>query len=131
MQNADLDRAMLEVCEVTRDRIGQPFRAAEQILGGGQHAIARRLDAVGDGGDFRQHAADGAGDLLGATADAVDLGGLVIEDAGQLPVGLTHGGHARRHAGDGFDRLIHRVLDVVHLGADIAGGLRGLAAPAF
>ncbi len=126
MQNADLDRAVLEISEIARYRIRQPFRAAKQILGGGQHAFAGLLDAVGDGGDFRQHAADGAGDLLGAAADAIDLGGLVIEDAGQLPVGLAHGGHARRHPGDGFDRLVHRVLDVVHLGADIAGGLGGL-----
>ena len=131
MQNADLDRAVLEIGEIARDRVRQPFRAAEQILGGSQHAVAGLLDAVGDGGDFRQHAADGAGDLLGAAADAVDLGGLVIEDAGQLPVGLAHGGHARRHAGDGFDRLIHRVLDVVHLGADIAGGLGGLLRQRF
>ena len=131
MQNADLDRAVLEVGEIARDRVRQPFRAAEQILGGGQHAVAGRLDAVGDGGDFRQHAADGAGDLLGAAADAIDLGGLVIEDAGQLPVGLAHGGHARRHAGDCLDRLVHRVLDVVHLGADIAGGLGGLLGERF
>ena len=70
--------------------------------------------------------ATAAGDLLGAVADAIDLGGLVIEDAGQLPVGVAHRRHARRHAGDGFDGFVHRMLDVVNLRADLAGRLGGL-----
>ena len=66
------------------------------------------------------------GDLFGAIADAIDLGGLVIEDAGQLPVGVAHRRHARRHPGYGFDGFVDRVLDVVNLPADLGGGLGGL-----
>ncbi len=70
--------------------------------------------------------ADRAGDLLGAIADAIDLGGLVIEDAGQLPVGVAHRRHARRHAGNRLDGFVDRMLDVVNLRADLGGGLGGL-----
>ena len=126
MQDADLDRAEFEIGEIARHRVDQPLRAAEQIFRGGKHAVAGFLDAGGDGRNFRQHAGHRAGDLLGAIADAIDLLGLVIEDAGQLPVGVAHGRHARRHAGNGFDGFVHRMLDVVDLRADVAGGLRGL-----
>ena len=94
MQNADPDRAEFEVGEVSRHRVDQPLRAAEQILGSGKYAVTRLLDAAGDRRNLRQHAGHGAGDLLSAIADAIDLVGLVIEDAGQLPIGIAHGRHA-------------------------------------
>ena len=131
MQDADLDRAEFEVGEIARHRVDQPLRAAEQIFGGGHHAVAGLLDARGDGRNLRQHAGHRAGDLLGAIADAIDLCGLVIEDAGELPVGVAHRRDARRDAGDGFDRLVHGVLDVMNLGADFAGGLGGLLRQRF
>ena len=115
MQDADLDRAEFEIGEIARHRVDQPLRAAEQIRGGGDDAVAGFLDARSDGRNFRQYAGDRAGDLLGAIADAIDLGGLVIEDAGQLPVGVAHRRHARRHPGYGLDGFVDRMLDVVNL----------------
>ena len=99
MQDADLDRAEFEIGEIARHRVDQPLRAAEQILGGGDDAVAGLLDAGGDDRNCRQYAGDGLGYLFGAIADAIDLGGLVIEDAGQLPVGVAHRRYARRHPG--------------------------------
>ena len=35
MQDTDLDGAVLEIGKITRDRVHQPLRAADQVLGGG------------------------------------------------------------------------------------------------
>jgi len=126
MQDADLDRAMLEIGEIARDRIGQPFRTAEQIFRRIEYAVSGFLDTVGDGGNFRKNTTHGAGDLFGAAADAIDFCRLVIEDAGQLAVGIAHRGDARRHAGDGINGFIHCVLNVMNLRTDIAGCFGGL-----
>ncbi len=57
--------------------------------------------------------------------------GLVVEDAGQLPVGVAHRRHTRRHPGNSLHGFVDRVLDVVNLRADVAGGLGGLLRQCF
>ena len=126
MQDADLDRSVLEVGEIARDRARQPFGTADQILRRAEHGAAAFRDLGDHRGDRRQHAGQRAGDGFGAGADVVDVDRLVIEDAGELAVGLAHGGDARRHRRDHRHRLVDRMLDVVDQRADLAGRLRGL-----
>jgi len=126
MQDSDLDGTAFEVGEVARHGVHQPFRAADQILGGAEHRMTRILDLRHRDADFRQHVGDGAGDAFGAVADAVDLDGLMIEDAGERAVGVAHGGDARGDRRYGGDRLFDRLLNVANLPADVAGGLGGL-----
>ena len=122
----DLDRSVFEIGKIAGDRIRQPLRATQQILGAGQNAGARLLDPAGDGRDLWQHARNSVGDPLGAVTDAIDFRGLMIENAAELPMGIVHHRHARRNAGDRLHRFVHGVLNVVNLRADVAGGLGGL-----
>ena len=126
MQDADLDRAALEIGEIARYGLHQPLRAADQVFGRPQHGMAGVLDLRDRGADLGQHIGDGAGDAFGAVADAIDLYRLMIEDAGELAVGVAHGGDAGGDRRDGADGLLDRPLDIANLRPDIAGRLGGL-----
>ncbi len=117
---------MLEVGEVARDRAGEPFGTADQFLGRDEHGAAAFLDLGDRRADLRQDVSERAGNGLGAGADMIDVDRLMVENAGELPVGFAHGGHARRHRFDRGHGVADRVLDVADQRADLAGGLGGL-----
>lgn len=89
MENADPDRAVIEIGEVAVDGGDEALRLPDHLFGGAEHGFACLIDMADSGLDVGEGAGDLARDVAGAQRDRVELGGLLLEHGSELGVGLV------------------------------------------
>ena len=127
MQDADLDRAVIQIGEIAADRTRQRFRPSDQVLGGREHRVARHRHVGDHGADAGQGLAHLGGDFHRLAADEAELGDLLLDDAVDVLVDAAHGGDAVIDRENGLGGVVHRLLDAVDLLAHFLGRLGGAA----
>jgi len=126
MENADPDRAVIEIGEIAVDGGDEALRLPDHLLGGAEHGFARLIDMADGGLDVEKGARNLARDAACAERHRVELGGLLLEHSSELGVGLVD------EADRGIDllqrgsRALDGLPDVLDLLGDILGRLRGL-----
>ena len=127
MQDAHLDRTVIEIGEITADGAGERIRAANQVLGGRENGITGHGHVSDDGADARQGLTHFGGDLCRLGTDTIELQYLLLDDDVDVLVDAAHVGDAAVDRKDCLGGVVHRLLDTVDLRADVFGGFRGTA----